>query len=495
MVARLHAALPAERKAVADSIVVEAIRTALAMTQAMAHRHQVDLTVPARQQRPGWPRWIGTTWQLLRAHLDGGLWQFQDGVPVGWRRQNGLWTHSNIDRLLAVAPDALERQRSEEQLYDCQDRVPPTAGSLARSAETTGGPPIIDDSAHVDPTAWIGPGCTLGKGVVVGPGAKVWNSRLEHCRVEPGAVVEGSTLSAASVEDGAVVRTCRVSGSAIGPRSVAQCADIRKSQLAAETTVSAFADVQRVRAAYGAILGGLFHDAEIDVYLMSMHLAGLCRHLRAVPLRVRRDGREIDVPAVPMIGGGAVIRGEAGRPVELQCSFIGSNSLLEPGSFVGFGSFILGQFGPDQGILPFTISLDNEPRHHQLGGVLGSMPSLVLTHYLPWTYNAAGVELAPAVAEMVRQAAAEGLAAVEWEQARRAGHADGSAERFARYKCLPAYSDEQLAIGLVLYRRAIESGAWEMAYADGQLRFTSPNGKWHERNGAAVWLQNNMPRS
>ena len=222
---------------------------------------------------------------------------------------------------------------------------------------------------------------------------------------------------------------------------------------------------------------------------MSMHLAGLCRHLRAVPFRVRLEGREIDVPAVPMIGGGAVIRGQPDRPVELQCSFIGSNASLEPGSFVAFGSFILGCFGPDQGILPLSISTDNDPRHHQIGAVLGSQPSVILTHYIPWTYNAAGAELAPAVGAMIVQAAAEGLAAIAWEQARRAGQATGNGRRFARYKSLSDYSDEQLAAGAAIYRRAAQSGAWEMAYENGELRFTSPRGEWHERSGTAYWRE------
>ena len=224
MVARLHEVLPGPQKAVADTIVIEAIHTALAMTRAMAHRRNVDLAVPAGGQKPGWPRWIADTWQLLRVHLDAGLWQFKDGQPLGWRPRDGRWTHPKIEQLLSAAPDALDRQRSESQLFECEDPVPAITVHFGSPAGATGGPPIIDPAAQVDPSAWIGPGCRLEKDVVVGPGAKVWGSHLFRCRVEAGAVVEGSTLAATAVERGAVVRGCRVGQSTIGPRSTAQCA-------------------------------------------------------------------------------------------------------------------------------------------------------------------------------------------------------------------------------------------------------------------------------
>ena len=84
MVKRLHDALDESRKSVADTIVEDAIATAIAMTKAMAARNGVDLSASHGDQRRGWPRWIGTTHALLAAHLESGMWRFEGGEPVGF---------------------------------------------------------------------------------------------------------------------------------------------------------------------------------------------------------------------------------------------------------------------------------------------------------------------------------------------------------------------------------------------------------------------------
>ena len=490
MVARLWAALPDERKPVADTVVVEALRTAEAMTQALAHRNGIDLSRPVAQQRPGWGRWLGQTWALLRAHLDGGLWEFRDGRPAGWRREGERWTHARVERLLAAAPDALKNQKSEAELFAFEDPVPPVETPVflqkaARPCEKSATESYIGPDCCVHPTAHVAPGCRLEMGTIVEAGAEVWNSSLSRTRVGTGAVVQGSHLDGCGIDMGAIVRDCTMFEVGLGARSTSQFASISRSSLAAETTVSAFADVRNTRCRHGTIIGGAFHDVTSDVYLMSMHLAGHCQHLRALLFRVTLSTGPVDVPAIPMIGGGAVIRGTPEEPVRMQCAFIGSNSIIEPGAFIGFGAFTLGRLGPGQTLLPFSISTDEDERRHHIGGVLSALPGIILTHYLPWTFNAAGAEVGAAVAEMVRQAIAEGLAAVQWEMARRAGKS--SAPAFEQYRSLAAYSAEQLQAGQTVYRRALESGAWDMAYRDGRLVFTNEKGHWTERNGSAFW--------
>jgi len=488
MVKRLHAALEEEHKAVADTIVVEALETALAMTQAMAHERGVDLAKPHTEQRPGWPRWIATTYALLRAHREGGLWKFSGGEPLTWRREDGRWTHPEIGRVLAIAPDALEHQVSEEEMFAFEDPVPPLDGVAvpAGAVAGTGGEPRIEPGAQVAPDAFVGPGSCIGADTVVEPGAQVWNSVLRRCTLGAGARIERSTVEGGAIGAGAVVRSCRMTGSTLGARSTADSARVERSRLAADTRLSAFADVRDSRCEFATIIGGSFHGCEVGVYLMSMHMAGGCHHLKAVPVVVELDGRRVEVPAIPMLGGGSVIRGTAERPVEMAGAFIGSNAIIEAGTYVGFGCFILGTLGPDAGLLPFTLSTGGGPQRHGIGAVLIQMPSTILTHFINWTFQAVGPDGADAVAQVVRQSIEEGIRAVEWELARRGGGAEARPD-YDRYRSLRDYSEDQLKRGLQTYRRALDSGAWEIEFDGTELRFTSPNGQWTERGGSALW--------
>ncbi len=526
MVERLHAALDGPRKAIADTIVPAAIETAIEMTKAMAIRNKVDLAVAHDKQKMGYPKWIGLTHALLCAHRDSGLWEFRAGRPVGWSKVDGRWTNPKLSAVLAIAPDALENQVSMQQLFGFDDPV--MAAHVAMPSGGVGGtdgPAEIDPAAKVAPDAFVGPGCRIGKDVVIEGGARVWNSVLEACRVDRNASVARSVIRGSRVGADAVVRSCRVIGSELGARTKADGGNVVNSRLADETIVSYFADCVDTTANFGTILGGTVHGANIDVCLMSMHMAGGCRHLIAQPMPVELDGKSVLVPAIPMLGGGSLIRGTPDRPVVMQCAFVGSNAIIHEGTYLGFGCFVLGQLGPGAGLLPFTMSTDNDPRHHQLGGVLTSLASTVITHFIPWTYVAVGPELAPAVGKMVGSAIQDAIDALEYEIARRAssvsvgagaagiqasttggekagpadviaglagssrseGSADGTAARFAKYTSLPLYEDSQLAAGLETFRRWQASGAWEMTFAGGTLSFASARGQWLERGGSAMW--------
>jgi len=489
MVARLHEALEAGRKHLADTIVPEAIRCAVEMTKAQAARRNVDLSLPVDRQRPGWPRQIARTYALLDVHLAADLWRFEDGRPEEWRLEAGRWTHRRIGRLLAVAPDALEAQVGEAEMFACQDPVPPVRVALPQGAlDGTAGRPEIDPAAEVSPGAFVGPGCKIGPGCTVAEGASVWNSVLRGCRIGADCRIERSVLTDSRIGARSTVRSSRLTEAAVADDADLQAARLVRVRLAPKATISAFADLEDVRTNYGTILGGIVRSAEIDTYLMSMHMAGACSGLEAVATEVELDGRRVAVPAIPMLGGGCLIRGKPDAPVRMECCFIGSNAIIEAGTYVGFGCFVLGGLGPDAGLPPFTVSTGGGPAKHQIGAALGSLASTVITHFVNWTYQAVGPGCAPAVAVLVRQAIRDGIAAMESELAGRAGRqAGGGTERHCRYKSLSRYSDRQLQAGLKNYRRALESGAWEMAYQDGQLSFTSPKGRWVERQGAAFW--------
>ncbi|MFH0911809.1 MAG: hypothetical protein V1918_09940 [Planctomycetota bacterium] len=488
MVARLHEALDPAQKAVADTIVPEAIETALALTRALAAEHETDLSVPPSRQRRGWPLWIAETHALLRAHLEAGLWQFKSGEPAGWKRLENRWRHPAFDRILALAPDALEAQVSEEEIFAFDDPVPPVRMALPFGVKTgSGGAARIDPSARIAPGAHVGPGSIIGPECVIEPGAAVWNSSLSHTTVKAGGRVERSLLEASTVGERTVVRSSQMKNARLGRDSTADGAAMTDSDLADRATVSAFARVEKVRTTQATILGGTFRRAEIDVALMSMHMAGACRHLKAVPTAVYLNGSRVEVPAIPMIGGGALIRGSEERPVVIECAFIGSNAILEPGSYVGFGSFVLGTLGPEAGLLPFTLAT-GEAGLHQIGGVLSSLSSTVITHFVNWTFQALGPDAAPAVAELVRQSIGAGIRAIEGETRRRAAGAPfGPASPPGPYKSLPDYTDAQLLAGLATYRKVLEQGAWEIRFNGTELVFASEKGRWIERQGNAFW--------
>jgi carbonic anhydrase/acetyltransferase-like protein (isoleucine patch superfamily) len=487
MVRRLYAALPDGRKAVADTIVRDAIRTAIEIVKAMAAAHRVDFG--ADEQRRGWPNWIAGSAALLRAHLENDLWIFTDGEPVEWRLENGRWTHPRFAAIEALAPDALENQVDEETVFAEEGRGVALQPALPTGAiNGSGGPAQAAAGAEIAPDAFIGPGCRIAADCRIGSGARLWNAVLENSTVGAGSLVERSVLKDTRVGARNTVRSCRMHGTALGDDSTADYAAVAESHLAAQTTISAFADLAGVRASFGTILGGAFSHTSIDVYLMAMHLAGAVGHLEAIPVAVETEGRQVLVPAIPMIGGGAVVRGSAERPVTMQCAFIGSNALVEEGCHVGFGSFVLGTLGPGEGLLPFTVSLGGGPKYQQIGAVLMNMANVIMTHFINWTYQAVGPRGASAVALMVRRGIEEGLRAVEWEIERRGRKAaEDPNPRFSRYRNLTLYTDDQLRAGLKCYRRALASGAWDLEAREGRVCFTAENGRWTERSGMAFW--------
>ncbi len=488
MVGRLHDALEPDRKNVADTIVVEAIRTAIAMTRDKAARHEVDLAVSVDRQRPGWPRWIAATFELLKAHTEGGLWEFSQGQPTGWRQEKGRWTHPNIARLLAVAPDALDLQRSEAEIFAFEAPVAPTQVAVAAGAiDGAAGPAEIDPLAEVARSAQIGPGCRIGPGSQIGEGARLWNTVVEHSKVGAGARIERCIVTGSTIGPGSLLRSSRVTDSVLGEGADAQSAAITQSNLAPRTVVSAFGDVADVETAFDAFLGGQIRSTKITARFMSMHMPGSCSQLRVYPTQVELEGRVVKIPAAPMIGGGAVIRGSESKPVEMECCFIGSNTILECNSYIGFGCFVLGTLGPDAGLLPFTLAAGDGPERHQLGGVLSSLANVIITHFLEWTYHCCGAELAPAVGKMVESQIQRGIAAIEWELNRRAGETNDIGDEYARYRSLAAYCQQQLDRGLETYRRVLDSGAWRMHWDGEQLRFDCEAGQWIERAGSVFW--------
>ena len=109
-----------------------------------------------------------------------------------------------------------------------------------------------------------------------------------------------------SVGAGSTIRSCVLNNAKIGKKAKAIAGAIGQSDLADLSHITTFADVRNVKAGFGSILGEQVHSADIQSHLMSMHMAGSCEHFKVIPTGVKLQGMTVLVPAVPMIGGGAV---------------------------------------------------------------------------------------------------------------------------------------------------------------------------------------------
>jgi carbonic anhydrase/acetyltransferase-like protein (isoleucine patch superfamily) len=198
----------------------------------------------------------------------------------------------------------------------------------------------------------------------------------------------------------------------------------------------------------------------------------------------------IEVPAVPMLGGGCYIHGKGTGTdaVVIEGAFIGSNAIIKSGSVVGFGSFVLGQLGPDEGLLPFTISTQQGQTKDEIGGVLKKFSNVVVTHFISWTYQSLPRGQAADVTHLVRGQIARGINAIHSEfERRQKGLPWNTNVDFAKYKSLPFYSDKQLRDGLRIYEECIEKGCWDLVFDGRNLSFANVKGHWIEKNGHLLW--------
>ena len=143
------------------------------------------------------------------------------------------------------------------------------------------------------------------------------------------------------------------------------------------TRINPFAELHSVKSAKPCIIGTVMADSEIDSFLMAYHMSGQIAGLKVVPTVIDLDGRPEEVFAIPMLGGGLRVSGNPDRKVIVECSFIGSNVLLEAGAYIGFGCFVLGRLRTDEGLLPFTVSTDSGPEKDQIGGALISFVNIM----------------------------------------------------------------------------------------------------------------------
>ncbi len=489
MVHRLAAVVPSSAVSLVDAIVVHAIKNAIALTRFMAHHRGYDLDRLGKRRGGGWKGWLAASLRVLTAHLEAGLWEFTDGEPVSWKQEGGMWIPADPVALLGIAPDALHRQQTEDDLLRSPE--PPlehTLGVSRTELAPTLAPTYVGREAAVAADAFLGPGVQIRGSSVVEKGAWLYRALVENSRIGAGVRLERSVVSDSTIGASSHVTSSAIAASSVGAASTVTGARLRESRIAGNATISPFADIQATKADGAAILGGAMVGGAITTAFMSMHMAGQAHYVEAVPVSVAADrSDEGVVRAVPMVGGGARLLGTGDAPIVLEASFIGSNCILEAGALVGFGSFVLGRLGGDEGVPPFTISTRSGPARDQIGAVLDQFPHLILTHFIGWTYQASGPARVGRVARLITAMVEEGRHAVAGELARRhSGLPWDPRSPHARFKSLPLYTDDQLREGLAAYDRALRDGRWHMAFRTGALRFTG-NGVWVVAEGAARW--------
>ena len=520
MVSRLYDALENDEKYKADIVVKAALQNALCLLKYWAWQLELDLSKPRDKQRSSRSKWFVDYKNLLEAHIQSDIWKFEAGEPVDWIRRDGKWQHEKLDEIrqsfllpdsrFDIPEDQLLAEPSNEAYLNVELKNALAADDLNATRNTNG---TIDPDAHIHPSAVIDRSATIGAGVKVnqqtyiGPGVVLEgntvigrNSRLFRTILKDTIIGENTTLYRCVIEaapkqnciigNNVELNSCKISSSEIGDRTIGTDAMVNNSRLACDTTLSMFAAIDNVQALKPTIIGGIMRDCKINTTLMSMHSAGCVTGLVAKPVIVQADDRRIEIPAVSMLGGGCQIHGKgiSDDAVVMEGSFIGSNTILETGAFIGFGAFVLGQLGSDEGLLPFTISTQQGPKTDEIGAVLTKFSNIVVTHFINWTYQSLPKEQAGDIVHLINGCISQGAMAIRNELCRREkGWAWDAKTDFARYKSLPLYTVEQLAGGLRIYEKCIEQGCWDVVFNGENLSFTNAEGHWAEKGGHIRW--------
>ena len=479
---------------IVDRIAVLTLKNALAMTCFSGFQRGYDLNKIASKKSKGWKGWCKASRDVLEAHLNSGLWEFKDGEPLQWKREKDKWIPKDASRLLSIAPDALERQYTEEDILKCAEpALEHTLGVTTGELELTKSKTAISKEASVSEDTFIGPGVQITGNSIVESGAWVYGSVVHNTQVGCNVRLLRCVVKESRLAKDSEAISSFITNSSVGENSTATSARIQNSSLGARSIINSFADLRSVTARKPVILAGRMVDSEIETVLMFMHMAGEVSGMKAIPVSVEIDGEKNEIFPVPMIGGGARLQGTKHNSVFLEPSFLGSNAILEAGSYVGFGSFVLGKLGGDEGLPPFTISLGAGPGRDIIGGVLTRFASIVITHFIEWTFQANGPQKVELTAGLINSMIREGRAAVRWaiEQRKKEDKFDLTAP-YARFKSLARYTDAQLDEGLWAYDKSLSDSRWNLEYTDEELRF-SGQGAWEIANGAARWVAQELP--
>ena len=520
MVARLYDALEADEKQKADIVVMASLKNALCLLKYWACELGMDLSKPRDQQRGGRGKWFWDYKTLLEAHINSRIWRFEKGKPIGWTKKDSKWYHSTLedirkmqlkgDENLNLSEDDLMAEPDENifQKINLQNALTPEQlNDSAKDEAYIDSSAWIHPSAIIDPNAWVGPDVQIGKNTYIGPGSVLQgktkvgdgsslfravldnvttgkNVQLKRC------ILNGFKEELCILENDIELIGCFIQSSKIADNTTGVDARIVDSQLAADTTLSMFANLRNTIATKPMIAGTQIFDCRINTTMMTMHSAGFVKGVAAEPVTVKIDGNTHEIPAIPMIGGGCQIHGESAEAcsVAIEGAFIGSNAILEPGCFVAIGSFILGILNSDEGLLPFTISVQPGPERDEIGGVLTRFSNIIITHIISWTYQSLPKEKVNDIVYLINGSIDNGINAIEYELDRRHNNLPWDPKgKFSKYKSLPLYKLGQFKQGLAIYTESREKGCWDLDFDRQNLKFANSKGYWSQRGGHVRW--------
>jgi len=502
MVARLYQALDPHEKDKADIVVKASLNNALCLVKYWADQWHLNLNEPRHQQPDGKAKWLWDYRNVILAHMDADIWNFKNGKIVSGKPALQDQSEISEDELMAE-PEEMKTDDIRLANALCENDLKETTiseGFIHPNAD-------IHPIAVIDSSAQIGAGAIIKERARIGPGTVVkgrttvgrntrlfrtilenttvgHDSRLTHCQIL------GSNEQICKIGNRVELTGCKIINSEISDHTSGVDAKVSNSKLAHHTNLAMFAAVDHVVSTRPMIIGGIMSDSRIDTPLMSMHAAGKIEGLMAKPVHLNIDGQTMEMPAVPMLGGGCRIRGRdtAENAVILEGCFIGSNTIIESNTYVGFGSFILGHLGPDEGLLPFTVSTHPGPQADDIGGVLIRFPNMVITHFIGWTWQALPPEHADLIVHLITHQIMRGIKLIRNELDRRKqGLPWDGQQGHTLFKSLPIYSEQQLINGLRNYEESLKQGRWEMQCDGINLFFTNNNGHWAVKDGRVRW--------
>ncbi|HMB00804.1 MAG TPA: hypothetical protein VKS21_07440 [Spirochaetota bacterium] len=472
---------------IADNIIKLTLKNILAILQ-----YQAANANKRFKERQGWKDWYLSAIKTIKEQLTSGRWNFKNGIPLNWQKRQNKWFPDAAVFSNKYTEKMLHDQYSITDLLKCnQQPLQRETGIKKKLLAPTTRQTYISRQARISANAHIGPGVQIKGKSVIEDNVYLYRAIIDNSTIKKNCRVWRSVIKKSTVDKNTILKAVHMDKGKIGSDSKAVSAQILNSSISRRTTIYPFAKIFNSTLKHPSIIGSTLTNVIVNTIFMSYHMPGQVENLRVIPAQLEWKGKKVYVKAVPMLGGGLRITGRLQKPVITECAFIGSNTVIENGAYIGFGAFVLGRLTEAEGLLPFTISTSSGSEKDQIGGVVSRLANIVITHFINWTYQANNISDAEKTGKLITAKLKEGKNAVLWaQQLRKSGQNWDTQSCYAKYKSLKLYTDQQLLSGLTVYNEALSDDRWQMRLINNQLSFCSRTGFWHVTNGTAKWQKN-----
>ena len=218
-----------------DNLVILSLKNALALTYFYAKERNIDLDAYTGKSGKGWRGWLTNSRDLIEKHLASGLWHFENGEPVNWKREKDKWVPRDKELLLRIAPDALENQFFEKDLLKCSEEQLDFEMGIAQS-ERYAGDTNIEETAEVSEKAEIGKGVSITGNSKIEEGVQLYGTRVHNSVIKKNALVLRSSISDSEIGDNLEVISSAVKKSNIGSDSTVNFGRIINSDISGCST-------------------------------------------------------------------------------------------------------------------------------------------------------------------------------------------------------------------------------------------------------------------